>query len=258
MNQSTQNETKNTVFRALKKRRIRQSGTRGALTVRRAVGHSGPAGVVVVRVPLRVQVIKENIHLVRGQQLSRGLHVVVSQAVMVRVWVLAVQHGGVVHPPGLIRRRHIHLWGSFSSQKEIQGQGTRSEIGGRCPLGDAVSGHLQQTTTADDSCVPRAHSDSSLLQDTESPLTLETCEKQMQMLIFKKESRCAAVRVCVCVKGENSQSSTHSHISTTITASQHLHKQKLCSDQHVAPLSSQSTFIFLVVARGRPDALTAV
>lgn len=82
------------------------------LTVRLAVGHSGPGRVLVVRVSLRVQVIKENIHLIRGQELRRGLHVVVPQAGMVRVRVLSVQHGVMMHPAGLISR-HIHLCDSL-------------------------------------------------------------------------------------------------------------------------------------------------
>ena len=81
------------------------------LTVRLAVGHPGPGGVVVVRVPLRVQVIKENIHLIWRQERRRGLHVVVAQARVVGVRVLSVQHGVVMHPAGLISR-HIHLCGS--------------------------------------------------------------------------------------------------------------------------------------------------
>lgn len=81
---------------------------RAALTVRLAVGHPGPGRVVVIRVSLRVQVVEENIHLVRRQQLRRGLHVVVAQAGMVvGVRVLSVQHGVVGHPAGLISP-HIH------------------------------------------------------------------------------------------------------------------------------------------------------
>lgn len=79
--------------------------------MRLAVGHSGPGGVVGVRVS-RVQVIKENIHLIRRQQLRRGLHVVVSQARVVRVRVLSVQHSVVMHPSRLISR-HIHLCGAL-------------------------------------------------------------------------------------------------------------------------------------------------
>lgn len=54
--------------------------------------------------------IKENIHLIRRQELRRGLHVVVSKAVVMRVRVLPVQHGMVMHPAGLISR-HIHRCG---------------------------------------------------------------------------------------------------------------------------------------------------
>ena len=77
-------------------------------TVRLAVGHPGP-GVGVVGVPLRVQVVEEHVHLVLGQQGGHGLHVVVAQAVVVSVRVLAVQDGVVVrHPPGLVGRCDFH------------------------------------------------------------------------------------------------------------------------------------------------------
>lgn len=78
------------------------------LTVRLAVGHPGPGRVVVVGVSLRVQVVKENIHLVWRQQLRRRLHVVVSQRRMVRVRMLSVQHRVMVHPAGLIWS-HVHV-----------------------------------------------------------------------------------------------------------------------------------------------------
>ena len=81
------------------------------LTVRLTVRYSRPcvSGVMVVGVSLWVQMIKENIHLVRRQELCRRLHVVVRKAGVVRVRVLAVQDGMVMrHPPRLIRR-YIHL-----------------------------------------------------------------------------------------------------------------------------------------------------
>lgn len=62
--------------------------------------------VGVVGVALRVEVVEEDIHLVRRQQLC-GLHVVVRQARMVRVGVLRIQYGGVRHPARLLRR-HLH------------------------------------------------------------------------------------------------------------------------------------------------------
>lgn len=83
--------------------------------MRWAVGHSGPGRVVVVRVSLRIQVIKENIHFVWRQELRRGLHVVVPQAGVMRVRVLSVQHGVMMHPAGLLRR-NIHLDGSAFEQ----------------------------------------------------------------------------------------------------------------------------------------------
>lgn len=70
---------------------------------------------MVVRVSLRIQVIKENIHFVWRQELRRGLHVVVPQAGMMRVRVLTVQHGVMVHPARLLRR-HIHRYGSALEQ----------------------------------------------------------------------------------------------------------------------------------------------
>lgn len=82
--------------------------------MRLAVGHPGPGSVWVVRVSLRVQVIKENVHLVWREQLCGGLHVAVTQAGVVRVRVLSVQHGCVgMHPAGLISR-YIHLSLSLS------------------------------------------------------------------------------------------------------------------------------------------------
>ncbi|TNN59745.1 hypothetical protein EYF80_030018 [Liparis tanakae] len=87
--------------------------------MRLAVGHSGPRRVVVV--------VKENIHLIRRQELRRGLHVVVSQAVVMRVRVLPVQHGVVVHPAGLISR-HIHR-GGFCVSRALEVTNIQGEDG---------------------------------------------------------------------------------------------------------------------------------
>lgn len=85
------------------------------ITVRLAVGHPGPGCVWVIRVSLRVQVIKENVHLIWRQQLCGGLHVAVAQAGVVGVRVLSIQHGCVgMHPTGLISS-HIHLYLSLGA-----------------------------------------------------------------------------------------------------------------------------------------------
>lgn len=82
--------------------------SRAHLTVRLAVCDPRP-GVGVVRVPLRIQMVQKHVHFVLRQQRRHRLHVVVAQAVMVRVRVLAVQHGMMVrHPPRLIRRCDLH------------------------------------------------------------------------------------------------------------------------------------------------------
>lgn len=68
------------------------------------------ARVGVVGVPLRIQVVQKHVHFVLRQQRRHGLHVVVAQAVVVRVRVLAVEHGMMVrHPPRLVRRCHLHV-----------------------------------------------------------------------------------------------------------------------------------------------------
>lgn len=100
------------------------------------VGHSGPcmSGVVVVRVSLRVKMVKENIHLVRGQKLRGGLHVVMRKAGVVRIRVLAVQHGVVVHPPRWISR-YIHVCVDLSvlGKQGEKRRGASLERGQRVP-----------------------------------------------------------------------------------------------------------------------------
>lgn len=56
--------------------------------------------------------VKENIHLIRGKELGRGLHVVMAQAGVMGVRVLSVQYV-VVHPAGLFSR-HIHVSGAVN------------------------------------------------------------------------------------------------------------------------------------------------
>ena len=73
-----------------------------------AVCHPRP-GVGVVRIPLRVQMVEKHVHLVLGQKGGHGLHVVVTQAVVMSVRVLAIQDGVMVrHPPRLVGRCDFH------------------------------------------------------------------------------------------------------------------------------------------------------